>query len=100
MANKEARLQKKRDQSAKRWSEFKSNATAEDIERRREYERNKKKQQRAKETPEQREARLRKHREQEAAKRERRSTEQVAKENEAEQPSAILDNLRALIGAE
>ena len=60
--NRELGLQKKRDNSAKRRSDFKFNATDQEREAQREYERKKKKQQRQNETPEQREARLQKKR--------------------------------------
>ena len=56
-------MQKKRDDNARRRCNFNSNATAQEKEAQREYERNKKRQQRASETPQQREVRLRKMRE-------------------------------------
>ena len=56
--SRELSLQKKRDDMAKRRSDFKSNATDEQREAQREYERNRKKKQRENETPQQREARL------------------------------------------
>ena len=56
-------MQKKRDDSARRRAAFKSNATDEQREAQRVYERNKKKHQLANETPEQRQARLQKMRE-------------------------------------
>ena len=56
-------MQKKREDSARRRAAFKSNATDEQREAQRVYERNKKKQQLANETPEQRQARLQKMRE-------------------------------------
>ena len=56
----EARLQKMREYSARSHSTFKLNATAEEKQAHKEYERVKKKQQRANETPQQREVRLQK----------------------------------------
>ena len=58
--DRETSLQKKRDDSARRRSNFNSNATDQEREAQREYERNKKRQQRANETLEQREDRLQK----------------------------------------
>ena len=56
-------MQKKREDSARRRAAFKSNATDQQREAQRECERNRKKQQLANETPEQRQARLQKMRE-------------------------------------
>ena len=56
-------MQKKREDSARRRAAFKSNATDQQREAQREYERNRKKEQLANETPEQRQARLEKMRE-------------------------------------
>ena len=58
--DRETLLQKKRDDSARRRSNFNANATDQEREAQREYERNKKRQQRANETLEQREDRLQK----------------------------------------
>ena len=56
-------MQKKREDSARRRAAFKSNATDQQREAQREYERNRKKEQLANETPEQRQVRLEKMRE-------------------------------------